>query len=235
MSASDRLRRAISAAAALLAGGCAPEVPPTGRPDLTRVAAAYAAPGGSVERSGLGWLDAAAARIDRLGGGYGHVALATALREARDRLAAATLQPRGGGVRLDGVVTAELRCIGSPDPTGELSAEIVDGRLSPEAWGTIDGCPLGSSVKSAPFRGRFALQLSAGDAVLVRLDGDETLLGPSRLEVDFRVAAGRLETRAAAVDGEVIVSRAGAELDVRAKNGAFRCDVSARTCRPIEP
>ena len=40
-----------------------------------------------------------------------------------------------------------------------------------------------------------------------------------------------VETRVAAETGDVIATRDGADVVVRAANGAFRCDLTSRTCR----
>jgi hypothetical protein len=45
------------------------------------------------------------------------------------------------------------------------------------------------------------------------------------------VFGGRIETRVATETGDVIASRDGADIVVRAANGTFRCTPKQRSCR----
>lgn len=157
---------------------------------------------------------------------------------------------------LSAVVGLNRVCLGWDDPPGPpdvaqngsiaLTAVVENGRLQPESWGMATACKLnlmllnGSLVGNATIDGTVILYLlgplPSGDAnarFLFTFDGTLTM-GSQTLSasMDFRVFDGLLAFRLPVSDGDIIVEPgAGSSVTLRASNGTFRCDLSARSCQ----
>lgn len=217
------------------AASCASQDHPPEPPDVSDLLAAYADPGGKVDASQrVSWLDAAQSQLKRLGGGKGNVLIINLFETALARLDKVSLPDSHDGIlptRVDGTVEVDVRCGQTDDQTAHVRVRVVDGKIAPLFWGTAHACPfVNTEGQLVSYDGGFAMyHYPAGD-LLVRIDGAATTSGEP-LKLDFRVLDKQIETRVVTGAGDVIATRDGAALLVRAANGKFRCDPTAAECQ----
>lgn len=157
---------------------------------------------------------------------------------------------------LSAVVGLNRICLGWDVPPGPpdavqngsiaLTAVVENGRLLPESWGTAAGCKLnlmllnGSAMGNATIDGTVILYLlgplpssDSNARFLFTFDGTLTMGNQTlNTSMDFRVFDGRPAFRLPVSDGDIIVELgAGSAVTLRASNGTFRCDLSARSCQ----
>lgn len=235
MSVSD-LRTAVRIAALTLLSTCTrtPDLPDA--PDVSRLLSAYQAPGGSVDTSrSAPWLDRATAQLDLIGGGQATVVITQIAASVAVQAEQGSVPGWREGIvptRVDGIAKLAVRCGVARDETADVVISIVDGKISPLLWGTAQACPLWQTLgATAAYDGRFTMyRYPDNKDLLVRVDGSIAGDGPP-VNMDFRLIAGRLETRVTTPSGDVIVRRGGTDVIVRAANGSFRCDPARRSCR----
>jgi hypothetical protein len=228
---------AIGVLAGAACGGSAP--PPSSAPDVTGLIDAYKAPRGTVDMARApAWLDAAQSQLDLVAEGNSGSLLSAMLAAANRQIDAAALPNGHDGpipTRTDGLLTIEIPCGDTSDETATVVLQIVDGKIAPLLWGSARRCGFGAGGGLASYDGTFAVyRYPTTHEQLVRVDGvmGGSVLGdgPSPLTLDFRSAAGKIETRVPTSSGDVIVTRTGSQIVARAANGKFRCSVYARAC-----
>jgi hypothetical protein len=224
--------QALATLALLTTCARAPDRPDT--PDVSHELSAYAAPAGTVDTSRpVPWLAAAAARIDMLGGGEADVVIARTLASAFSRLDQASFPTGHEGplrTRIDGTATFAVSCGQATGEIANVSVAIVDGTISPVIWGTAHSCPFWQANGARTvYDGGFTMYRYPGADLFVAIAGTMGG-GAAPAQVDFRLVGRRLETRFATESGDVIVTRDGADVVVRAANGTFRCDAQQRAC-----
>jgi hypothetical protein len=157
---------------------------------------------------------------------------------------------------LSAVVDVHRICEGFDNPPGPVDSAngaidatgvVESGRLQPEVWGVATGCktslslfggptlsgnatldgmviiyllgPLPSSVSNARFLFTFNGQIGIGNQT-------------ANSSLDFRVFDGRLDFRVPVSDGNIVVEAGtGSSVTLRASNGTFVCDLTARSCQ----
>jgi hypothetical protein len=156
---------------------------------------------------------------------------------------------------ISAVVTVTRICPGWDNPPGPPDAQngntmvtaVVDsGRLMPEIWGTATGCKQNLTVLDGALTGNATLD---GMVILYLLGPLPTSINNARFlftfngrltignqtlnpSIDFRVFDGLLGFRVPVSDGEIVVELGtGSTVTLRASNGTFLCDLTARTCQ----
>jgi hypothetical protein len=151
---------------------------------------------------------------------------------------------------------------GAPDAaqngTLDLTAVVQRSRLGSTVWGTATACrarvAVGSSVAVNGFlEGTVTVYLYGGvpreladTRALVQVTGrigtEVTIQGNAQTAAtpggtasgsfDFRVIYPQVEIRVPVADGDVIASVGLDAIEIRARNGSYRCDLPALTCHP---
>jgi len=157
---------------------------------------------------------------------------------------------------LSAVVNLHRICPGFDDPPGPVdmanghvdSTGIVkDGALEPEVWGVAAGCKTSLSLYggkavsgNATLDGTVILYLlgplptSLSNArFLLRYDGQLALGNQTGdTSIDLRIFDGLVGFRVPVTDGNIVVEKGtGSSVTLRASNGTFACDLTARSCQ----
>jgi hypothetical protein len=157
---------------------------------------------------------------------------------------------------LSAVVNVHRICNGFDNPPGpvdaangttDATAVVQNGTLAPEVWGTATGCKVNLAMLDgttltggATIDGMVIIYLlgplptSLSNArFLFQFNGTITIGNQTaNSSIDFRVFDGRLDFRVPVSDGNIVVE-AGTDSTVtlRASNGSFTCDLTARSCQ----
>jgi len=199
----------------------------TDAPDMAALVSAYASPTGTFDRAPT-TVAKAEARLDALGGGFANVALANTITTALVLLDTRPIWTNPH-TTVHGTLHFEVAC-GPPGSRIELDVAVVDGRVSRAAWGRAHRCALFDETFPG-FDGDLRIHLYGGGDLLLALEGELRNIpgrADERVSLDFQIIDGRLETR---LPPGIVVARTRGDLDVRAANGRFRCDLARQTCR----
>lgn len=157
---------------------------------------------------------------------------------------------------LSAVVNLHRICPGFEDPPGPVdmanghvdsTGVVKDGALEPEVWGVATGCKTSLSLYgatnasgNATLDGTVILYLlgplptSFSNArFLLRYDGQLGIGNQTgATSIDLRIFDGLVGFRLPVTDGNIVVETDnGSSVTLRASNGTFVCDLSARSCQ----